>query len=68
MCIIRLVYLGGGTLDISILWLANGMFVVQAMAGNNRLGFGLFLTFALLRILSLMDQNRNVKNKKMLIP
>lgn len=35
---VAVVDLGGGTLDISILWLANGMFVVQAMAGNNRLG------------------------------
>uniref|UniRef100_A0A914YSK5 Heat shock 70 kDa protein 13 n=1 Tax=Panagrolaimus superbus TaxID=310955 RepID=A0A914YSK5_9BILA len=30
--------LGGGTLDVSILWLQGGVFVTQAMAGNNRLG------------------------------
>lgn len=30
--------LGGGTLDVSILWLQGGVFVAQAMAGNNRLG------------------------------
>ncbi|CAP22062.2 Protein CBR-STC-1 [Caenorhabditis briggsae] len=30
--------LGGGTLDVSVLWLQGGVFVTQAMAGNNRLG------------------------------
>uniref|UniRef100_A0A914WZP2 Heat shock 70 kDa protein 13 n=1 Tax=Plectus sambesii TaxID=2011161 RepID=A0A914WZP2_9BILA len=30
--------LGGGTLDVSVLWLQGGMFVTRAMAGNNRLG------------------------------
>ncbi|PAV65216.1 hypothetical protein WR25_14539 [Diploscapter pachys] len=30
--------LGGGTLDVSVLWLQGGTFVTQAMAGNNRLG------------------------------
>uniref|UniRef100_A0AC35GGN0 Heat shock protein 70 n=1 Tax=Panagrolaimus sp. PS1159 TaxID=55785 RepID=A0AC35GGN0_9BILA len=30
--------LGGGTLDVSIIWLQGGVFVTQAMAGNNRLG------------------------------
>ncbi|EFO86135.1 CRE-STC-1 protein [Caenorhabditis remanei] len=29
---------GGGTLDVSVLWLQGGVFVTQAMAGNNRLG------------------------------
>jgi stress 70 chaperone-associated protein len=29
---------GGGTMDVSILWLNNAVFVTQAMAGNNRLG------------------------------
>ena len=35
---IIVVDLGGGTLDVSILWLQGGVFVTQAMAGNNRLG------------------------------
>ena len=30
--------LGGGTLDVSVLWLQGGVFVTQSMAGNNRLG------------------------------
>ncbi|ETN83384.1 DnaK family protein, partial [Necator americanus] len=30
--------LGGGTLDVSVLWLQSGVFITQAMAGNNRLG------------------------------
>jgi stress 70 chaperone-associated protein len=30
--------LGGGTLDVSVLWIQSGTFVTQAMAGNNRLG------------------------------
>lgn len=32
------ILLGGGTLDVSILWLQGGIFVTRAMAGNNRLG------------------------------
>ncbi|GMR37210.1 hypothetical protein PMAYCL1PPCAC_07405 [Pristionchus mayeri] len=35
---IVVVDLGGGTLDVSVLWLQGGVFVTQAMAGNNRLG------------------------------
>uniref|UniRef100_A0A1I7XZP2 Heat shock 70 kDa protein 13 n=1 Tax=Steinernema glaseri TaxID=37863 RepID=A0A1I7XZP2_9BILA len=35
---IVVVDLGGGTLDVSVLWLQGGIFVTQAMAGNNRLG------------------------------
>ncbi|KAM3719484.1 Heat shockprotein [Dirofilaria immitis] len=35
---IIVVDLGGGTLDVSILWLQGGIFVTIAMAGNNRLG------------------------------
>ncbi|KAL3994341.1 Hsp70 family protein [Acanthocheilonema viteae] len=35
---IVVVDLGGGTLDVSILWLQGGMFMTVAMAGNNRLG------------------------------
>uniref|UniRef100_A0A0R3RH60 Heat shock 70 kDa protein 13 n=1 Tax=Elaeophora elaphi TaxID=1147741 RepID=A0A0R3RH60_9BILA len=35
---IAVVDLGGGTLDVSILWLQGGIFVTVAMAGNNRLG------------------------------
>lgn len=30
--------LGGGTLDISVLWINGGVFITQALAGNNRLG------------------------------
>ncbi|KAK5981671.1 hypothetical protein GCK32_009118 [Trichostrongylus colubriformis] len=30
--------LGGGTLDVSVLWLQGGTFVTQDMAGNNWLG------------------------------
>ncbi|VDN59079.1 unnamed protein product, partial [Dracunculus medinensis] len=30
--------LGGGTLDVSVLWLQGGIFITLAMAGNNRLG------------------------------
>lgn len=30
--------MGGGTLDVSVLWIQGGVFVTQAMAGNNRLG------------------------------
>uniref|UniRef100_A0A915M800 Metalloendopeptidase n=1 Tax=Meloidogyne javanica TaxID=6303 RepID=A0A915M800_MELJA len=36
---------GGGTMDVSVLWLNNAVFVTQAMAGNNRLGvpnYGVF--------------------------
>lgn len=29
---------GGGTLDVSVLWLQGGIFITLAMAGNNRLG------------------------------
>ncbi|CAB3404616.1 unnamed protein product [Caenorhabditis bovis] len=29
---------GGGTLDVSVLWLQGGVFVTQSKAGNNRLG------------------------------
>ncbi|VDN01297.1 unnamed protein product [Thelazia callipaeda] len=29
---------GGGTLDVSLLWLQGGVFMTVAMAGNNRLG------------------------------
>ncbi|KAK6113611.1 Hsp70 family protein [Brugia pahangi] len=35
---IVVVDLGGGTLDVSILWLQGGIFMTVAMAGNNRLG------------------------------
>ncbi|TKR69219.1 hypothetical protein L596_021403 [Steinernema carpocapsae] len=35
---IVVVDLGGGTLDVSVLWLQGGVFVTQAMAGKNRLG------------------------------
>ncbi|KHN75511.1 Heat shock 70 kDa protein D [Toxocara canis] len=35
---ILVVDLGGGTLDVSLLWLQGGIFVTLAMAGNNRLG------------------------------
>ncbi|VDN21134.1 unnamed protein product [Gongylonema pulchrum] len=35
---IIVVDLGGGTLDVSILWLQGVMFMTIAMAGNNRLG------------------------------
>ncbi|KAL3090898.1 hypothetical protein niasHS_007273 [Heterodera schachtii] len=35
---IVVVDVGGGTMDVSILWLNNAVFVTQAMAGNNRLG------------------------------
>ncbi|KAI1715243.1 hsp70 protein [Ditylenchus destructor] len=35
---VLVVDLGGGTLDVSILWLNGGIFITQAMAGNNRLG------------------------------
>ncbi|VDK57625.1 unnamed protein product [Anisakis simplex] len=35
---IIVVDLGGGTLDVSVLWLQGGIFVTLAMAGNNRLG------------------------------
>lgn len=35
---IVVVDLGGGTMDVSVLWLQGGMFVTIAMAGNNRLG------------------------------
>ena len=35
---IVVVDLGGGTLDVSVLWLNSGVFITQAMAGNNRLG------------------------------
>ena len=31
-------FTGGGTLDVSVLWLQGGVFITQAMAGNNRLG------------------------------
>uniref|UniRef100_A0A0N5C341 Heat shock 70 kDa protein 13 n=1 Tax=Strongyloides papillosus TaxID=174720 RepID=A0A0N5C341_STREA len=30
--------LGGGTLDVSIIWMQGSVFVTMAMAGNNRLG------------------------------
>uniref|UniRef100_A0AC35UAM2 Heat shock 70 kDa protein 13 n=1 Tax=Rhabditophanes sp. KR3021 TaxID=114890 RepID=A0AC35UAM2_9BILA len=30
--------LGGGTLDVSVIWLQGGVFVTMGMAGNNRLG------------------------------
>jgi len=30
--------LGGGTLDVSVLWLNNAVFIAQAIAGNNHLG------------------------------
>lgn len=32
------IFLGGGTLDISVLWINGGLFITQALAGNNRLG------------------------------
>jgi len=35
---IVVVDLGGGTLDVSVLWLNSGVFITQGMAGNNRLG------------------------------
>ncbi|MFH4980178.1 hypothetical protein AB6A40_006887 [Gnathostoma spinigerum] len=35
---IMVIDLGGGTLDVSLLWLQGGVFVTVAMAGNNRLG------------------------------
>uniref|UniRef100_A0A915AZZ1 Heat shock 70 kDa protein 13 n=1 Tax=Parascaris univalens TaxID=6257 RepID=A0A915AZZ1_PARUN len=35
---ILVVDLGGGTLDVSLLWLQGSVFVTLAMAGNNRLG------------------------------
>ncbi|VDO28735.1 unnamed protein product [Onchocerca flexuosa] len=35
---IIVVDLGGGTLDVSILWFQGGIFMTIAMAGNNRLG------------------------------
>uniref|UniRef100_A0A183CDE9 Uncharacterized protein n=1 Tax=Globodera pallida TaxID=36090 RepID=A0A183CDE9_GLOPA len=35
---IVVVDVGGGTMDVSVLWLNNAVFVTQAMAGNNRLG------------------------------
>lgn len=35
---IVVVDLGGGTLDVSVLWLQGGVFITQALAGNNRLG------------------------------
>ena len=35
---IVVVDLGGGTLDVSVLWLNGGVFVTHGMAGNNRLG------------------------------
>ncbi|KAJ8317457.1 hypothetical protein KUTeg_005361, partial [Tegillarca granosa] len=36
--IVLVVDLGGGTLDVSLLRVQGGMFLTQAMAGNNRLG------------------------------
>lgn len=35
---VLVVDLGGGTMDVSVLLLQGGMFITQAMAGNNRLG------------------------------
>merc|ERR1719318_231384 len=36
--IVIVVDFGGGTLDVSLLYVQNGMFVTMAMAGNNHLG------------------------------
>jgi len=36
--VIIVIDFGGGTLDVSLLYVHNGMFVTMAMAGNNRLG------------------------------
>lgn len=35
---VMVVDLGGGTLDVSLLFVQGGMFITQAMAGNNHLG------------------------------
>ncbi|KJH41877.1 DnaK family protein [Dictyocaulus viviparus] len=47
---------GGGTLDVSVLWLQGGVFVTQAMAGNNRLGGQDFNDRVQKHVLSILHQ------------
>uniref|UniRef100_A0A7E4W4B8 Heat shock 70 kDa protein 13 n=1 Tax=Panagrellus redivivus TaxID=6233 RepID=A0A7E4W4B8_PANRE len=58
---ILVVDLGGGTLDVSILWLQGGVFVTQAMAGNNRLGGQDFNDRTQLHILNVINKKFNTQ-------
>uniref|UniRef100_A0A915DRU6 Heat shock 70 kDa protein 13 n=1 Tax=Ditylenchus dipsaci TaxID=166011 RepID=A0A915DRU6_9BILA len=63
---VLVVDLGGGTLDVSVLWLNGGTFITQAMAGNNRLGGQDFNQQIQKMLIKLIEQksNKALENKE----
>ena len=56
---ILVVDLGGGTMDVSILYLQSGVFMTLAMAGNNRLGGQDFNDRLLKHLIKLIEKENN---------